>query len=307
MRTLIFALCFAAALAAGLFNEIGLYFAAGMLAVLIAAAAENLADKGEVNVSYERVCINKGGSPVLIFAGKKRLRGRVLCENIVTGERTALDVDIRDERRYVLPAQDNCGGLLIRYTSFYRKDIPGITKRSVVCCAEGYVTVMPDPSAAEVYDMLEAAVGENEPDGAREARPDEPLRKVNLKLTHRFGKPYINTYIPERSDKLWLFADYGAGDRAGVLAEAMCGLAQVLSLHGVEYGLVLPYGEDDFRYTENADSETVMYEVLHFPMYKSVGVSFLEKLCSRADEGNIIAFAVNTDINDERITIIDGI
>jgi hypothetical protein len=215
-------------------------------------------------------------------------------------------VDIKGGGRYELPAQDNCGGLLIRFMSFRRSDLLGITKRTAVCYAEESVTVLPDPIGAEIYDIAETAVGENEPDGAREARPDEPLRRVNLKLTHRFGKPYLNTYTPERTGDLWLYADYGAGDRAGILAEQICGLGQVLTEQGIDYGLAVPYGEDGFKFIENADSEAVMSEVLRFPMYKQVGDGFLEKLCGRIDDGRIIAFSRKTGFSDERLTVIDG-
>jgi hypothetical protein len=190
--------------------------------------------------------------------------------------------------------------------SFRRSDLIGITKRTAVCYAEESITVLPDPIGAEIYDIAEAAAGENEPDGAREARPDEPLRRVNLKLTHRFGKPYLNTYTPERTGDLWLYADYGAGDRAGILAEQICGLGQVLTEQGIDYGLAVPYGEDGFKFIENADSEAVMNEVLRFPMYKQVGDGFLEKLCGRIDDGRIIAFSRKTGFSDERLTVIDG-
>ena len=43
MKVVIFWLCFAAALISGFFTVIGLYIAAGLLAVLIAAVTENLA------------------------------------------------------------------------------------------------------------------------------------------------------------------------------------------------------------------------------------------------------------------------
>ena len=306
MRAVIFWLCFAAALISGFFTVIGLYIAAGLLAVLIAAVTENLAEDYKVKVSYEKLFLHKGEAPAVIFSGKKRLRGTVLCENLVTGERSANVVDIKSGGRYELPAQDNCGGLLIRFMSFRRSDLLGITKRTAVCYAEESITVLPDPIGAEIYDIAEAAVGENEPDGAREARPDEPLRRVNLKLTHRFGKPYLNTYTPERTGDLWLYADYGAGDRAGILAEQICGLAQVLTEQGIDYGLAVPYGEDGFKFIENADSEAVMSEVLRFPMYKQVGDGFLEKLCGRIDDGRIIAFSRKTGFSDERLTVIDG-
>lgn len=306
MRAVIFWLCFAAALISGFFTVIGLYIAAGLLAVLIAAVTENLAEDYKVKVSYEKLFLHKGEAPAVIFSGKKRLRGTVLCENLVTGERSANVVDIKGGGRYELPAQDNCGGLLIRFMSFRRSDLLGITKRTAVCYAEESITVLPDPIGAEIYDIAEAAVGENEPDGAREARPDEPLRRVNLKLTHRFGKPYLNTYTPERTGDLWLYADYGAGDRAGILAEQICGLGQVLTEQGIDYGLAVPYGEDGFKFIENADSEAVMSEVLRFPMYKQVGDGFLEKLCGRIDDGRIIAFSRKTGFSDERLTVIDG-
>ena len=306
MRAVIFWLCFAAALISGFFTVIGLYIAAGLLAVLIAAVTENLAEDYKVKVSYEKLFLHKGEAPAVIFSGKKRLRGTVLCENLVTGERSANVVDIKSGGRYELPAQDNCGGLLIRFMSFRRSDLLGITKRTAVCYAEESITVLPDPIGAEIYDIAEAAVGENEPDGAREARPDEPLRRVNLKLTHRFGKPYLNTYTPERTGDLWLYADYGAGDRAGILAEQICGLGQVLTEQGIDYGLAVPYGEDGFKLIENADSEAVMNEVLRFPMYKQVGDGFLEKLCGRIDDGRIIAFSRKTGFSDERLTVIDG-
>ena len=306
MRAVIFWLCFAAALISGFFTVIGLYIAAGLLAVLIAAVTENLAEDYKVKVSYEKLFLHKGEAPAVIFSGKKRLRGTVLCENLVTGERSANVVDIKSGGRYELPAQDNCGGLLIRFMSFRRSDLLGITKRTAVCYAEESITVLPDPIGAEIYDIAEAAVGENEPDGAREARPDEPLRRVNLKLTHRFGKPYLNTYTPERTGDLWLYADYGAGDRAGILAEQICGLGQVLTEQGIDYGLAVPYGEDGFKLIENADSEAVMSEVLRFPMYKQVGDGFLEKLCGRIDDGRIRAFSRKTGFSDERLTVIDG-
>jgi len=306
MRAVIFWLCFAAALISGFFTVIGLYIAAGLLAVLIAAVTENLAEDYKVKVSYEKLFLHKGEAPAVIFSGKKRLRGTVLCENLVTGERSANVVDIKGGGRYELPAQDNCGGLLIRFMSFRRSDLIGITKRTAVCYAKESITVLPDPIGAEIYDIAEAAVGENEPDGAREARPDEPLRRVNLKLTHRFGKPYLNTYTPERTGDLWLYADYGAGDRAGILAEQICGLGQVLTEQGIDYGLAVPYGEDGFKFIENADSEAVMSEVLRFPMYKQVGDGFLEKLCGRIDDGRIIAFSRKTGFSDERLTVIDG-
>ena len=306
MRAVIFWLCFAAALISGFFTVIGLYIAAGLLAVLIAAVTENLAEDYKVKVSYEKLFLHKGEAPAVIFSGKKRLRGTVLCENLVTGERSANVVDIKCGGRYELPAQDNCGGLLIRFMSFRRSDLLGITKRTAVCYAEESITVLPDPIGAEIYDIAETAVGENEPDGAREARPDEPLRRVNLKLTHRFGKPYLNTYTPERTGDLWLYADYGAGDRAGILAEQICGLGQVLTEQGIDYGLAVPYGEDGFKFIENADSEAVMSEVLRFPMYKQVGDGFLEKLCGRIEDGRIIAFSRKTGFSDERLTVIDG-
>lgn len=306
MKVVIFWLCFAAALISGFFTVIGLYIAAGLLAVLIAAVTENLAEDYKVKVSYEKLFLHKGEAPAAIFSGKKRLRGTVLCENLVTGERSANVVDIKGGGRYELHAQDNCGGLLIRFMSFRRSDLLGITKRTAVCYAEESITVLPDPIGAEIYDIAEAAVGENEPDGAREARPDEPLRRVNLKLTHRFGKPYLNTYTPERTGDLWLYADYGAGDRAGILAEQICGLGQVLTEQGIDYGLAVPYGEDGFKFIENADSEAVMSEVLRFPMYKQVGDGFLEKLCGRIDDGRIIAFSRKTGFSDERLTVIDG-
>ena len=306
MKVVIFWLCFAAALISGFFTVIGLYIAAGLLAVLIAAVTENLAEDYKVKVSYEKLFLHKGEAPAAIFSGKKRLRGTVLCENLVTGERSANVVDIKVGGRYELPVQDNCGGLLIRFMSFRRSDLLGITKRTAVCYAEESITVLPDPIGAEIYDIAEAAVGENEPDGAREARPDEPLRRVNLKLTHRFGKPYLNTYTPERTGDLWLYADYGAGDRAGILAEQICGLGQVLTEQGIDYGLAVPYGEDGFKFIENADSEAVMSEVLRFPMYKQVGDGFLEKLCGRIDDGRIIAFSRKTGFSDERLTVIDG-
>ena len=306
MRAVIFWLCFAAALISGFFTVIGLYIAAGLLAVLIAAVTENLAEDYKVKVSYEKLFLHKGEAPAVIFSGKKRLRGTVLCENLVTGERSANVVDIKSGGRYELPTQDNCGGLLIRFMSFRRSDLLGITKRTAVCYAEESITVLPDPIGAEIYDIAEAAVGENEPDGAREARPDEPLRRVNLKLTHRFGKPYLNTYTPERTGDLWLYADYGAGDRAGILAEQICGLGQVLTEQGIDYSLAVPYGEDGFKFIENADSEAVMSEVLRFPMYKQVGDGFLEKLCGRIDDGRIIAFSRKTGFSDERLTVIDG-
>lgn len=306
MKAVIFWLCFVAALISGFFTVIGLYIAAGLLAVLIAAVTENLAEDYKVKVSYEKLFLHKGEAPAVIFSGKKRLRGTVLCENLVTGERSANVVDIKGGGRYELPAQDNCGVLLIRFMSFRRSDLLGITKRTAVCYAEESITVLPDPIGAEIYDIAEAAVGENEPDGAREARPDEPLRRVNLKLTHRFGKPYLNTYTPERTGDLWLYADYGAGDRAGILAEQICGLGQVLTEQGIDYGLAVPYGEDGFKFIENADSEAVMNEVLKFPMYKQVGDGFLEKLCGRIDDGRIIAFSRKTGFSDERLTVIDG-
>ena len=306
MRTLIFAALFAAALIAGFFTVIGLYIAAGLLAVLAMAVIENLAEDYRVKVRYEKLFLHKGEAPAVIFSGKKRLRGTVLCENLVTGERSSNIVDIHGDGRAVLPVQNNCGALLIRFMTFRRSDLLGITKRTAVCFAEECVTVLPDLPDAELYDIAEAAAGEKEPDGAREARPDEPLRRVNLKLTHRFGKPYLNTYMPERSGKLWLFADYGAGDRAGILAEKICGLAQLLSEQGTDYDLALPANEDGFSLFENADSETVMNEVLRFPMYKFEGKSCLEKLCGNIDDGRIIAFSRNTKVTDERVTVIDG-
>lgn len=306
MKLLIFAVCFAAALAAGFFSVIGLYIAAGLLAVLVMAAIENLADNYKVKVSYKKFFLAKSEAPTLIFDGKKRLRGEVVCQNMVTGDISRTNTDIRKDRTLTLPPQDKCGTLLIRYFKFYRYDLLGLTKRLAVCYAEDCVTVLPDAPSAELEDIITETTGGEERDGAREARPDEPWRRVNLKLTHRFGKPYINTYSPDKKGELWLAADCGHGDRADIIAEKICGIAQILTSKGMGYNLALPDTEGGIRLLKNTDSENVQREVLTMPLYNTNAHSIMGRLTEELDnDAEILAFTANDTVNDERITIIN--
>ena len=306
MKRLIFAAAFMLSVGLCFFTEVGLYIAAALLAAALAAAVENIIDKPEADVHYDKLFYLKGEAPVLTFSGSKRLKGEVVCRNIVTGDITRIMADADKARTMELPAQKKCGGLLINFSGFYRYDLLGLTKRLIVSSSEEHITVLPDGPAAELDDIIEETVGGAELDGAREARPDDRLRRVNLKLTHRFGKPYINTYSPDDRGELWLFADCGLGDRAEILAEQICGIAHLLSARGTAYGLALPEGDNGIRLIENTDSETVQSEVLNFPLYKTAGKSFAGVLLEKLDDdAEIIAFTADTAIRDERITIIN--
>jgi hypothetical protein len=306
VRLPVFALCFAAALAAGFFTETGLYIAAGLLAALLAAAIENLAEDCRVKVRYEKLFLNKGESPVLIFDGRKRLRGEVVCQNWVTGDISRTDTDIHKDRTLTLSVQDKCGALLIRYFKFYRYDLLGLTKRLAVCCADECVTVLPAGPSAELEDIITETTGGEELDGVREARPDDSLRRVNLKLTHRFGKPYINTYSPDRKGELWLAVDCGHGDRADIIAEKICGIAQLMTAKGMSYGLALPDNEGGVKLMDNTDGDSVQSEILCMQLYSTNVHSIMDKLTDELDEdAEILAFTANDNVNDERITIIN--
>ena len=298
---------FIALIAAGLilwkFSAAGLYLAAAVIAAGVIAAAENLADKGEVSVSCDEHFPQKGHAPVLTFGGRKQLKGRVLCENIVTGERSAFDVKIGRTRSFALPAQADCGGLFIRFVQFSRCDLLGLTRRTVVCHADGYITIMPENT--DVSAIFDPSSGEEELDGARELTGGEPLRRLNYKLTHRFGKPYVNIYSPENAGDIWLFGDYGLADGAADAAEKLCALAAFLEERGVPFGLALPCGENDVQLTDRADSESVLQAVLHFPLYSCEGHSVLPALMTRLpDDVQVLAFTRNTAFEDDRVTIL---
>ena len=303
MRRVIFAVLFAAGLLLWRYSPAGLFLSAALLAAAVAAVIENLAENYKVEVRYDRKILQKNEAPLLFFGGKKRLKGQVVCENIVTGERTFTDVDIRKERTAALPAQKDCGGLFIRFMCFRRYDILGLTCRTVVCFSDEYVTVMPSP--AEITEILDKTSGEAERDGAREYRPDEPSRHINFKLTHRFGKPYINTFAPENAGDIIIFADLGLGEDAAKAAEMICSLGDSLLAQGTPFDLVFPDGEEDVRTVERPDSETLYHEVLHFPLSGGEGYSLLGTMLKKADEdARIIAFTKNTKVQDDRLLFI---
>ena len=303
MRRLIFALLTAAGLGLWFFvTPAGLYLSAALLAAAMVSAAENLADKPEVRVSYDELFPKKGHAPVLTFGGSKTLRGRVLCENLLTGERCAIDTEIKKDRTLALPAQKDCGRLLIRFVQFSRYDILGLTRRTAVCYAEDVITVMPDK--AEVTAVLDRAAGEEELEGAREYTEGEQLRHINFKLTHRFGRLYLNTYAPEKSGAVVLFGDYGLGEDTAAAAEFLCSLAEGLSAAGIAFGLALPEGGDRVKLTKNISPEDAVIQILHTEMYK--GESLLAELLRQAGDGvQIFAATKNRTLSDDRVTYID--
>ena len=305
MRRLIFIAVLAATVVMWKFSSYGIFLTAAAAAAAIAAVIENFTDKPYNKVTYEKLFLQKGGSPVLTFEGRKRLKGEVVCENFVTGEISRTKADIRKDRTLTLPEQKKCGGLLIRYFSFYRYDLLGLTRRLTVCAADNPVTVLPDGPSAELDDIIAENTGGAELDGAREARPDDRLRRVNLKLTHRFGKPYINTYSPEDKGELWLFADCGFGDRADIIAEMITGIAQLLTARGIRYGLAVPDNEGGVTLMADTDCETVQAEILFMPLYNpKAGGVLLRLLDELDDDTQILAFTPNTTANDERLTLI---
>lgn len=303
MRRLIFFSVFAAGIVLWRFSAAGLFLSAALLASAVAAVIENLAEKAEVPVTYDKTFLHKGEVPMLAFSGRKRLRGQVVCENIVTQERSFNDVDIGCSRTASLPVQNDCGGLFIRFMCFKRYDLLGLTRRTVVCFSDENITVLPDP--ADVSAVTDEVGGEAELDGAREYREGEQLKHINLKLTHRFGMPYMNTYSPEKEGDILIFADIGLGDGAAAAAEMICSLGDSLLAQGTAFNLVLPWGEDDVRTIERPDSETLYFEVLHFPMGGNEGESLLEVLLKQADDDvRMIAFTRNTKVQDDRILCI---
>ena len=304
MRRVIFLLMFAAGFALWRISPAGLYLSAALLGAAVVAAAENLLDKGEETVTPHRTFIKKGEAPLLTFSGKKRLVGRIPCENIVTGRLTKQDIDLTRSRTCALSMQEDCGGLFIRFVSFYRYDLLGLTRRIVVCSMEQHITVLPDPCGEEIAELVSETRGESELEGAREYLAGDSLRRVNFKLTHRFGKIYINTYTPEKSGRLCLFADIGLGERAAALAELMCGLAAELSARGIAYDLALPEG-NGVKLIENADIGESLTDVLTCPLHYCAGESCLPELLRRSDDdAQIVAFTQNNAVADERLTII---
>ena len=96
-------------------------------------------------------------------------------------------------------------------------------------------------------------------------------------------------------------AERGAADAA----EKLCALAAFLEERGVPYGLALPCGENDVQLTDRADSESVLQEVLHFPLYSCEGHSVLPTLMTRLpDDVQVLAFTRNTAFEDDRVTIL---
>ncbi len=302
MRRAAFLLLFAAGLVLWYFSPAGLYLSAALLAAAVIAAVENLLDKPEEKVTYDELFPRKGHSPVVTFSGTKRLKGRIPVENLLTGSRTAAEADITRERTFTLPAQNDCGTLLIRFVQFYRYDMLGLTRRLVVCSRDTAVTVMPDE--ADISMLTEPDSGGSELDGARELRDGEPLRRMNYKLTHRFGKPYINIYAPESTGELWLFGDLGQGDRAAAAAEKLCTLAQKLTDSGTPFGLALTFGEGRIEMYERPDTETVLSEVLRCPLYRQAESALPELLRRLPDDAEIIAFTPNDTVRDERLTVV---
>lgn len=305
MRRLIFLLIFGAGLALWRISPAGLYLSAALLGAAILAAAENLLDKREETAVPNSSFIKKGEAPLLILSGKKRLTGRLAAENILTGQRSVHDIDLTRSRTADLGTQEDCGGLFLRFISFYRYDLLGLTRRVVVCSMEEHIAVLPDPCGEELAEMIGESRGESELDGAREYLSGDSLRRVNFKLTHRFGRIYINSYAPESSGRLILFADIGLGGRAAALAELMCGLGAGLNARGISYDLALPDPEGGVRIFENAYMEERLTDVLTCPLAGCEGESRLPELLDLAEEnGQIAAFTENNAVTDERLTII---
>ena len=304
MRRAVFAVLLAAAAVLWIFSPVGGYVFCALLGAAIISAAENFIVSYRCLVSIEKTILHKGEAPVLVFSGNKRLRGEVCVENRVTGDIQRINADILKNRELVLPEQEHCGTLLIRFFTFRRYDLLGLTSRTVVCYAEGEpVTVMPDTESSALSELLEDSFGEQEPDGAAEYRPGDQLRHVNFKLTHRFGKIYITRYVPEKGGELWLYVEYGHGENSEKAAEDMCALMTALSAKGISFGAA--FMMDEIQLYPNADRDEMIMELMRYPLYHEQDNSRLAEFLGKIPEdAQVIAFTPEKTAQDDRVTII---
>lgn len=305
MRRIVFLSVLASAVVLWLFTPVGGYIAAALLAAAVLSAAENMLEKDKEAVHFEKVILHKGEAPVCTFSGSKRLRGEVCIQNLLTGDIQRINADIRKNRAIDLPVQEHCGTLLIRFFTFRRFDLLGLTSRTVVCFAEGSpVTVMPDTNGCILSEELAESFGEQEPDGAAEYFPGDQLRHVNFKLTHRFGKIYITRFVPEKGGELWLYVQTGHGSHAEGAAECMCALMTELSARGISFGAA--FCMDDLTMYPDADCDEMIRELMRYPMSHELMEDKLPQLLLKIPEdAQVIAFVREDTVHDERVTVIN--
>jgi len=132
----------------------------------------------------------------------------LVCENMLTGEKEA--IDFNDKLKTTTPftlQTTHCGVLRIHTVDFLIFDPLGLFWREIFCVAEGYVIVPPTGFDVKIplvdsaqsldsdeYSTSKSGMDVSETYAIREYQPGDPIRSIHWKLTEKLDKVMVREF-----------------------------------------------------------------------------------------------------------------
>lgn len=229
--------------------------------------------------------LNKSPMPLL------RVRCRILCENVLTGERSQCDLACAPAARkaaamrFELTAA-HCGQLRVALSDLWVSDPFGLAEIAVGCAAEGSVWILPglfrphvsltgqafSPLTSDACAMAASGHDPSEPYAVREYIPGDDVRSIHWKLSAKTDRLMVRERgLPLGDQALLLFETalprgFASPAAIDAMAAVLLSLSRALAEEGVRHSVLFQRPDTAPQCLQIEDAEALIPHILSCPV-----------------------------------------